>query len=101
MQNNIYFQKEVWEYFKDEPNKSNLLNELLRNHYNLNKPNKPTRAIVKPKPVTKTKIDSIKQLVPGMLTAADLAPKIDERGTCRKCGNILDVRGKCLNKGCK
>lgn len=61
---------------------------------------KTTPAIVKPKPVTQSKIDSIKQLVPGMLTAADLAPKIEERGVCRKCGNILDVRGKCLNKKC-
>jgi hypothetical protein len=40
-------------------------------------------------------------MVPGMLTAADLAPKIEERGLCKKCTSILDTRGKCMNKGCK
>lgn len=98
MQQNIYFQKEVWGYFKDEPNKSNLINELLRKHYAFNK---TTPAIVKPEPVTQSKIDSIKAMVPGMLTAADLAPKISERGLCKKCTSILDIRGRCLNKNCK
>jgi hypothetical protein len=47
------------------------------------------------------KIESVKQMVPGILTAADLAPKIKERGACRKCGAILDIRGNCMQKGCK
>ena len=62
---------------------------------------KTTPAIVKPEPVTQSKIDSIKAMVPGMLTAADLAPKIKQRGLCNKCASILDIRGRCLNKNCK
>lgn len=33
MQYNIYFRKENWELFQDEENKSQLINELLTQHY--------------------------------------------------------------------
>lgn len=33
MQYNTYYRKDVWERFKEEPNKSELVNELLAEHY--------------------------------------------------------------------
>ena len=33
MQYNIYFRKEVWELFKDEPKKSELVNRVLKAYY--------------------------------------------------------------------
>lgn len=38
MQYNLYFRKEVWERFKDEKLKSNLVNQLLEQHYTGKKP---------------------------------------------------------------
>lgn len=35
MQYNTYYQKLVWDKFKDEPEKSKLVNQLLLNHYRI------------------------------------------------------------------
>ena len=98
MHYNFYIQKELQELFSKETNKSTLINDLLKQHYNV--ATQPTQRQSKPKPVKDNKIETIKAMVPGMLTAADLKPKIEERGTCRRCGSILDIRGSCLNKKC-
>jgi Tfp pilus assembly protein PilO len=98
MHYNFYIQKELQELFSKETNKSTLINDLLKQHYNV--ATEPTLRQSKPKPVKETKIETIKAKIPGMITAADLTPKIQERGTCRKCGSILDTRGACLNKKC-
>lgn len=37
MQQNIYFRKDVWDKFKDEENKSGLINELLADLYRVDK----------------------------------------------------------------
>lgn len=37
MQQNIYFRKDVWDKFKDEENKSGLINELLGDLYKVEK----------------------------------------------------------------
>lgn len=33
MNQTIYFQKKIWELFKDEPDKSKVINQLLENYY--------------------------------------------------------------------
>lgn len=38
MQYNTYYRKEVWGKFKDEPQKSDLVNLLLRRHYDFYQP---------------------------------------------------------------
>lgn len=35
MNQTIYFRKEIWELFKDEPNKSEVINRLLDMHYSM------------------------------------------------------------------
>jgi len=78
----FYLRKEDLDKWKSLSKKAEFIHNALNNVATL-----PTQRIVKP-------------IVPGLVTAADLTPKIQERGTCRKCGSILDTRGSCLNKKC-
>lgn len=88
----FYLRIEDLDKWKNLSNKAEFIHNALNNI-------KTTRA--QAEPVKDTKIETIKAMVPGMLTAADLAPKIEERGVCKKCTSILDIRGRCLNKNCK
>ena len=86
----FYLRKEDLDKWKELKHKAEFIHNALNNVATL-----PTQRLVK-----ETKIETIKAKIPGMITAADLTPKIQERGTCRKCGSILDTRGSCLNKKC-
>lgn len=89
MNQTIYFRKDIWESFQDEPEKSSLVNELLAKHYG-----KPTLVdpIIRVKPL-------------GVVKAPDAPaqPLKKEVGAnlCKIHGTPLTVFGKCLMKGCK
>lgn len=114
MHQNIYFQKEVWEAFQNETNKSTLLNNLLRSHYGLEnptprhasnssvpippKPNKPKSSVQ-----SVNKINNLLKSVPGITLATEL-PKSQlkpNNGMCKIHQVNLDSYGYCLQKGCK
>jgi hypothetical protein len=86
----FYLRKEDIDKWKSLSKKAEFIHNALNNVAT-----QPTQRFVK-----ETKIETIKAKIPGMITAADLTPKIQERGTCRRCGSILDTRGACLNKKC-
>jgi hypothetical protein len=82
----FYLRVEDLDKWKGLKNKAEFIHNALHN-------------IETPKPIV-DKVEVVKAMVPGMLTANDLSKKIKERGTCRKCKAILDIRGNCLNKNC-
>ena len=52
MQYNIYFRRDNWERFKDEKNKSKLINTLLEEHFSKT-PHTPLQETIEEKPIPK------------------------------------------------
>ena len=92
MQQNIYFRKDVWEKFKDEENKSEVINMLLKDFYGQIK-----------NPVNPFKSSLVVKDIPAPNATFEIKPskERDSKGLCKIHGTPLDDRGKCLVKGCK
>lgn len=66
MQQNIYFRKHIWERFKDEDDKSDLINRLLEEHYDdvaVKKAIGTANPVMSPA-ASKTKQDAVKEVFP-------------------------------------
>jgi len=101
----VYIRNADLDKWKALSNKAEFISNALNELGGITKPikQKPTGGVPKKSSVKspEEKIENIKSIVPGMLTADQIQSKVKERGACRKCGAILDVRGKCIQKGCK
>lgn len=62
MQYNIYFRKDNWDRFKNEPSKSDLINSLLASHYGLN----PGGEVGRDEPKLKGKVE-VEELPHGVM----------------------------------
>ncbi len=92
MNQTIYIQKQVWKEFEAEPNKSAIVNELLRRHYGM-------AGYVNIKQNKDGTISPRRVGAPASFQMADLKPKFKRE--CREGHAIPDGRDKCLGKGCK
>jgi hypothetical protein len=95
MQYNTYYRKDVWEKFKDEADKSDLVNSLLSEHYG--RPKTATESVIlrdPPKPLPMS--ERIK-----VVDDIEIKPIRTGTNLCRVHGIPLTATGKCLQKGCK
>lgn len=92
MNHTIYFRKKVWERFKDEEDKSDLVNSLLEEFYEESKPSVTTQHKA---------IDKKDSVV--LQERPELVKRQTERsvGLCPNGHAIPEGRSKCMGKGCK